>query len=99
MGFGATSDSVRQEFSECGEIVRLVLPLNEEGQAKGNAYIEFIDKKACDKALAFHDTQYGGRWIRVRMSNDREGTAGGAEGAKKKDVEVEKPNRWTLMKA
>merc|ERR1712003_49041 len=63
--FKATADVLRKDFSECGEIVRLVLPLTDEGNAKGNAYIEFSDKAGCDKALEFDETEYGGRWIKV----------------------------------
>merc|ERR1712157_521260 len=32
--FAATSEKVREDFRECGEIVRLVMPLNDDGNAK-----------------------------------------------------------------
>merc|ERR1712129_96305 len=93
--FSATAEVLRKDFQECGDIVRLVMPLNEEGQAKGNAYIEFADTAACEKALAYNDTEYGGRWIRVRMSKDRSeaaaGDAGGVAVVKRGDASLEAP--------
>jgi len=82
--FAATQEKVREDFEECGEIVRLVMPLNDDGNAKGNAYIEFTSKAACEKALEYNDTEYGGRWIRVRMSGDRVGSAESKAKAKSK---------------
>jgi len=91
--FSATREAVRKDFEECGEIARFVMPLNDKGSAKGNAYIEYRNKEACEKALAFHDTEYGGRWIRVRMSADRTGAGDNsqskeAEGKDNKDASL-----------
>merc|ERR1712060_601521 len=68
--FSTTEDVLRKDFSECGEIVDFRMPLNEEGNARGIAFIEYTDKASCEKACAFNETEYGGRWLRVRMSGD-----------------------------
>jgi RNA recognition motif-containing protein len=47
------------------------MPLNDEGKAKGIAFIEFADAAAVEKALAFNGTEYGGRWIKVNKSNEK----------------------------
>merc|ERR1711920_230729 len=92
--FAVTTEKLREDFGECGDIVRLVMPLNDDGNAKGNAYIEFTSKSACDKALEFNNTEYGGRWVRVRMSGDREGSAEAKAKAKSKAA-AEKPGKIT----
>merc|ERR1711966_555363 len=49
--------------SECGELVSLRMPLNEEGTCKGFAFIKYTSKEGMDKAMAFNETDYGGRTI------------------------------------
>merc|ERR1712083_49409 len=83
--FSTTEDVLKKDFAECGEIVRFAMPLNDEGNARGIAFIEFTDKESCDKALKFHDTEYGGRWISVRMSGDTSGKDGKGKNGKSKD--------------
>merc|ERR1712060_470101 len=68
--FSTTEDVLRKDFSECGEMGDFRMPLNEEGNARGIAFIEYTDKASCEKACAFNETEYGGRWLRVRMSGD-----------------------------
>jgi len=78
--FSATEETVKKDFAECGKIVAFRLPLNDEGNARGIAFIEYADKESCDKALKFHDTEYGGRWLSVRMSGDTSGKDGKGKG-------------------
>lgn len=68
---------MKKDFAECGEIVAFRLPLNDEGNPRGIAFIEFTDKESCDKALKFNETDYGGRWLSVRMSGDDSGKGKG----------------------
>lgn len=58
---------------ECGEIEKLKLPLDDEGYARGFAFIEFKDKAACERALKQNDSEMHGRWLVVRMSADGRG--------------------------
>jgi len=39
------------------------MPLNDEGTCKGFAFIKYTSKEGMDKALAFNETDYGGRTI------------------------------------
>merc|ERR1712216_370008 len=61
--FAATEESLTKDFSECGELVSLRMPLNEEGTCKGFAFIKYASKEGMKKALAFNETDYGGRTI------------------------------------
>merc|ERR1719453_472406 len=61
--FAATEESLNKDFAECGEIVTLRMPLNDEGSCKGFCFIKYASKEGMDKALAFNETDYGGRTI------------------------------------
>merc|ERR1719253_2530339 len=61
--FAATEESLTKDFSECGELVSLRMPLNEEGACKGFCFIKYSNKEGMDKAMAFNETDYGGRTI------------------------------------
>merc|ERR1712138_30114 len=41
----------------------LRMPLNDEGTCKGFCFIKYANKEGMDKALAFNETDYGGRTI------------------------------------
>jgi len=68
--FACTEEQLNKDFAECGEMVSCRMPLNEEGTCKGIAFIEYTAKEGCDKALAFDETEYGGRYLNVRMAGD-----------------------------
>jgi len=91
--YSVTEDVLRKDFAECGEIVAFRLPLNDEGNARGIAFIEYADKESCDKALKFHETEYGGRWLTVRMSGDDSGKGKGKDGKGKDGKGKGKGNR------
>merc|ERR1719171_1839146 len=61
--FAATEETLNKDFAECGEIVSLRMPLNDEGSCKGFCFIKYASKEGMDKALAFNETDYGGRTI------------------------------------
>merc|ERR1719247_3914299 len=61
--FATTQEALNKDFGECGEIVSLRMPLNDEGSCRGIAFIKFANKEGMDKAIAFNETDYGGRTI------------------------------------
>merc|ERR1712151_426127 len=81
--FSTTEEVLRKDFTECGEIVNLRMPLNDEGSARGIAFIEYKDKESVEKALKFHETDYGGRSLSVRMSGEDKGKGKGKDGKAK----------------
>merc|ERR1712098_697887 len=58
-------DELRKDFSECGEIERLSLPMDEEGRPKGISFIKYKTQEGVDAALKFDNLEYGGRTINV----------------------------------
>jgi len=78
--FSTTEDVLRKDFEECGTINRFSMPYNDEGQCRGIAFVEYADKEGVEKALKFHETDYGGRFLSVRMSGDDKGKGKGKDG-------------------
>merc|ERR1712078_814482 len=73
-----TEEALKKDFAECGEIVSLRMPLNDEGSCRGIAFIKYSDKEGMDKAIKFNETDYGGRTISVTDAADKpEGRAKG----------------------
>merc|ERR1712000_687602 len=81
--FGTTEEVLNKDFAECGEIETLRMPLNEEGQCKGIAFIKYKNKEGCDKAKEFDATDYGGRTIYVSMAGEGKGKDGKDKGKDK----------------
>jgi len=79
--FAATEESLNKDFAECGEIVTLRMPLNDEGTCKGFCFIKYADKEGMDKAMKFNETDYGGRMIYCSdAANQPEGKGKGKYG-------------------
>jgi len=68
--FATQEDVLKKDFAECGDIESCRMPLNDEGQCRGIAFIRYSSQEACDKAKAFDGTDYGGRTIWVAMAGD-----------------------------
>merc|ERR1712232_39825 len=68
--FSITEDVLRKDFAECGEVVKLRMPLNEEGRPKGIAFIEFSNEEGLKKAIEYDNQEYGGRTINVAKAGD-----------------------------
>merc|ERR1712194_669873 len=83
--FGTVEDVLKKDFAECGEIESLRMPLNEEGQCKGIAFVRYTSKEGCDKAKEFDSTDYGGRTIFVSMAGEGKGDGKGKDGKDGKD--------------
>merc|ERR1719163_839104 len=66
--FSCDQATLTKDFAECGEIEDLHLPLNEEGNPRGFAFITFKSKEGVDAALKFDGTEYGGRSLKVNVA-------------------------------
>merc|ERR550514_720335 len=69
--FATTEEALKKDFAECGEIVSLRMPLNDEGSCRGIAFIKYADKAGMDEAMKFSETDYGGRTISVTDAADK----------------------------
>jgi len=88
--FATSEEELKKDFGECGEIVSLRMPLNDEGSCRGIAFIRYSAKEGMDKAIAFNDTDYGGRIISCTAAGDNpegkgKGKDGKGKGGKGKD--------------
>eukprot|EP00930_Biecheleria_cincta_P017734 TRINITY_DN14000_c0_g1_i1.p1 TRINITY_DN14000_c0_g1~~TRINITY_DN14000_c0_g1_i1.p1 ORF type:complete len:503 (+),score=136.58 TRINITY_DN14000_c0_g1_i1:44-1552(+) len=71
----STEESViRRDFEECGQVLRFSMPLDEEGNHKGLAFISYACAEGMEKALEYHETLYGGVTIRVQRANAPRGS-------------------------
>merc|ERR1712003_606038 len=96
--FSATEDALKEKFAECGEIANFRMPLNDEGQPRGIAFIEFKDKDACDKALKLNESDMDGRWLSVKMSGDGKGNdKDGKKGKGKSPSEAKAKNTGCIV--
>jgi RNA recognition motif-containing protein len=59
------------------------MPLNEEGNPKGIAFVQYKTEEGVKKALEFNETDYGGRTIYVSKAG--EGGGGKGKDGKGKD--------------
>jgi len=66
--WSVTEDVLRKDFSDCGEIVKLSLPKNEQGQPKGISFIKYKSQAGIDAALKYDNTEYSGRTIFVSIA-------------------------------
>jgi len=79
--FETTEEALTKDFTECGELVSCRMPLNDDGQCRGIAFIKYADKEGMDKAIKFNETDYGGRTIFCTPAADKpEGKGKGKDG-------------------
>lgn len=66
----ATEEVLKKDFSECGEIAKLhLLKDRSTGKFKGVMFVTYKSQSGVDAALKFHDTEYGGKLICVRLAS------------------------------
>jgi polyadenylate-binding protein 2 len=64
--YEATVEELRAHFAACGTIHRVTILCDKfTGNAKGFAYIEFVDKQSVENALKLDDTPFKGRQLKV----------------------------------
>merc|ERR1712217_995284 len=69
-----------------GTVEKLSMPKNEEGKAKGFAFITFTTSEAVQKALKYDGDEYGGRRLKVNLAGQKgeKGDKGKGKGEKGK---------------
>ncbi|KAJ2845874.1 nuclear localization sequence binding protein [Coemansia brasiliensis] len=72
LSFYSTEDSIRDAFSECGNVVSVrIITDKETGRPKGFGYIEFDSLEASASALEWNGSDLDGRNIRLDYSTPR----------------------------
>jgi len=54
LSFDTVADSLREFFSECGEIRDVRIPMRDDGKPKGFAHVEFDSPEAAKAAMAMN---------------------------------------------
>jgi len=76
--FSVEEETVRKDFSDCGEIVNMNMPMNDQGLPRGIAFVKYKTKAGMEAALKFDGTDYGGRYLEVKGAwNGKSGDKGG----------------------
>jgi len=86
--FSTTEETLFNDFSECGGIASLRMPLNYDCGCKGYAFIKYAEREGMDNAMAFDNTDYGGRTLSVTdaaIKPDRKGKGKGKSNGKFRD--------------
>ncbi|EAR98651.1 polyadenylate-binding protein (macronuclear) [Tetrahymena thermophila SB210] len=63
--YNTTKEELMDIFKDCGEIEKITIPQTRQGQGKGFAYIQFVDKSSVELAKALSDSIHRGRAIKV----------------------------------
>eukprot|EP01067_Filipodium_phascolosomae_P006662 Filipodium_phascolosomae@DN494_c0_g1_i1.p1 len=83
LSYSATEENVRATFEFCGAITGVRIPLNDEGQMRGMAYIDFEDMEAIQAAQGLNGQELLGREMRIEFAHPRgSGGRGGRGGGR-----------------
>jgi len=80
LSWSVDEETLKKDFGECGEVVNLRMPKNEEGQSKGIAFIEFSSEEGLTAALKFDGDEYAGRTLKVNKAGDKPAGDGKGKG-------------------
>lgn len=90
-----TEEKVRKVFSKCGATTHVKMPMWDEGQSRGFAFISYKDKAAVDKALKLNNTNesmsYNDCFMSVKMAVDHEQAVSMRDGRKDQVTKVPEP--------
>lgn len=65
--FRCDETTLWRDFSECGEIEEAIMPSIADGRPGGFAFITYKTRESVEEALKFHQTDYGGRTLVVKI--------------------------------
>ena len=66
-----TEEDVRSFFSECGEILGVRIPKNQEGEAKGVVFVSFATEANMDKAVELNGNKLKDFVVEVERSHSK----------------------------
>lgn len=78
LGFKTNENTVRNFFSQVGNVVSVRIAKQEDGRAKGFCHVDLDSQEAVQKAIALAGQQLDGREIRVDASQPRQSRGGPA---------------------
>lgn len=80
LSYSATSDSLREAFSACGEVTDVhIVEDRDSGQSRGFGFVTMGSATEAAKAISMLDgSSLGGRALRVNEAEERQSGGGGA---------------------
>jgi RNA recognition motif-containing protein len=72
MPFSVTEDQLHETFAKFGEVLRVKVPLGQDGRPRGFGFVDFADASAAEAALSLDQSDFDGRSITVQMATPRE---------------------------
>lgn len=82
LSYDVTSDGLRSQFAECGEVTDLHVMMDREtGRARGFAFVTMkSDAEASNAVSQLNGAMYEGRAMRVNVAEERPRSGGGGGG-------------------
>ncbi|KAF9985196.1 hypothetical protein BGZ75_003251 [Mortierella antarctica] len=73
LSWNTTDDSLRQGFSEHGEVIdAIVVKDRETGRSRGFGFVTFADEESAEKAIEYlNNREFDGRQIKVDRASER----------------------------
>lgn len=73
LSFSVTEDDLRELFSPIGAIKSVRLLMDDAGDSRGLAFIEFVDTAHAEEAVKLHDTELKGRKMVMDYAENKKG--------------------------
>lgn len=82
LSYDVTTDGLRSQFAECGEVTDLHVMMDREtGRARGFAFVTMKSEADASNAISqLNGAMYEGRPMRVNVAEERPRSAGGGGG-------------------
>ena len=60
-----TEEEIKEYFSQWGEVLRVIMPTDENENFKGFCFVEYLEKGSCYSAINAEEHELGGRYLNV----------------------------------
>ncbi|KAK1444765.1 RNA recognition motif RRM containing protein [Babesia gibsoni] len=72
LSYSTTEETMRELFSECGEVVRCFIPKFEDtGKSMGRCFIGFSSEEGAARAVEYDNTEIDGRTVSIQYAKPR----------------------------
>jgi len=89
IAFSTEEDGLREFFKDCGEIEDIHLPIIQEtGYKRGFGFVTFTEASGAEEACKLNDGELDGRWLNIRVAEDKVARDDGNQGAGEPQLKV-----------
>jgi len=75
LSYNSTEDTIKEFFAACGEIKAVRIGMDQDGNMKGFAHVEFFAADAVEKAVGLNGSELDGRQIKVDHAGGKGGSS------------------------